>query len=145
MFRVIIISLILVFQSYCLLGQTQLDWIALSDLKLEQKMNEEFGTSFDQATFSEHIKALNGQEVFISGYMIPLDALGTSFALSRNPNASCFFCGNAGPETVLRLWFIPKAMKRYNTDDFLKIKGRLKIHASNENGFIYELVDALPI
>lgn len=145
MLRSLFICCLLLLSSLYLLAQTPLNWIALSDLKLTQKMSAEFGTSYEEATFSEHIKALDSTEVIISGYMIPLDALGTSFALSRNPNASCFFCGNAGPETVLRLWFQPKHMKRYNTDDHRRIQGLLRIHPSTEHGFIYELWNAKPI
>jgi len=145
MIRIIFISFQLLLLAIALPAQTYLDWIALGEIELTKKTNLEFGISYDEAVFSEYIEELDSTEVTISGYMIPLDALGTSFALSRNPNASCFFCGNAGPETVLRLWFTPSAMKRYNTDDYLRIKGQLRLHASNEHGFIYELWNAAPI
>ena len=127
------------------IGQTPIDWLVLNDVKLEQKINEQFGTSYDIATFGEWVKGVDGEEVYLTGYMIPMDAMGTSYALSRNPNANCFFCGGAGPETVVRLWLTAEAMKRYKTDDYLRFKGRLQLNDSNEHGFLYELWEAAPI
>ncbi len=145
MIRIIILSFLMLNPCYKSIAQTTLDWIALSDIELTERMSEEFGTSYEEASFSKHIMALDSAEVIISGYMIPLDALGTSYALSRNPNASCFFCGKAGPETVIRLWFEPKHMKRYDTDKHLRIQGQLRVHSSTKHGFLYELWNSKPI
>ena len=126
-------------------SQAMIDWFALNDVQFEKVENAELALSYDQATFGEWSKSLDGQEVVISGYMIPMDALGTSYALSRNPNASCFFCGGAGPETVIRLWMQPEAAKRYATDEYLSWQGRLKLNESNQYKFIYELWEAKPV
>jgi len=142
----LVVSLVLLcfmFINYGVLkGQTNIDWLALNDVKFEKVTNEAFATSYDVATFGEWVKSLDGEEVILSGYLIPMDAMGTTYALSRNPNSSCFFCGGAGPETVLRLWLIGSAMKRYKTDEYLAFKGILRLSENNERSFIYELWEA---
>ncbi len=140
----ILISIFLL-SAYANYSQTTLDWLALMDITLEKQINSEFGTSYDKATFGDWVQRLDSQEVFITGYMIPLDAMGFSYALSRNPNASCFFCGNAGPETVIQLWFSKEGIRRYKTDEYLKFKGKLKLNKTNDMGFIYELLEATPL
>ena len=126
-------------------AQAPIDWFALNDVTFEKIQDEQFGLSYDKATFGEWVKSLDGQEVIITGYMIPMDALGTSYAVSRNPNSSCFFCGGAGPETVIRLWMSPDAVQRYQTDEYLNWQGTLRLNASNQHAFIYEMWDAKPV
>ena len=103
--------------SNALLTQTTIDWVTLSDVTFVQKFDTEVGLGYDEATFGSTVSAFDQQEIKISGYIIPLDALGISYALSRNPNSSCFFCGGAGPETVIELKVKPSAMKRHKMDD----------------------------
>ena len=126
-------------------AQDMLDWFTLSDVSFEQVFSEELGITYDQATFGDFVTAFDGQEVVISGYVIPLDPMGMSYALSRNPNSSCFFCGGAGPETVIDLRLKSSAMKKYRMDDLLMFKGRLKLNEKNDNQFIYELWEAEPV
>ena len=137
-------SLLLALAARCT-AQSPIDWFALNDVTFEKVEDKQFGLAYDKATFGEWVKSLDGEEVIISGYMIPMDALGTSYALSRNPNASCFFCGGAGPETVIRLWMQPDAVKRYQTDEYLNWKGKLRLSESNQHAFIYELWEAKPV
>jgi len=139
---VLVLFIFIFNKSTDLKAQTNIDWLALNDVKFEKISNEEFATSYDAATFGEWVKSLDGEEVIISGYLIPMDALGTTYALSRNPNSSCFFCGGAGPETVIRLWLTGSSMKRYKTDEYLAFKGVLRLSETNERSFIYELWEA---
>ena len=126
-------------------AQEVIDWGVLADVTFEKKYSEEWGMNYDHATFGESIQSYNGKEVIIKGYVIPMDGLGLTYALSRNPNATCFFCGGAGPETVLELKIKTSAMRRFNTDDFLSFKGILEIHEKNDNQFTYVLKSAEPL
>lgn len=126
-------------------GQTTIDWGTLSDVKFEVKYDEKIGISYEEATFGPGVIPLEGAEVAIIGYMIPLDGFGVAYALSRNPNASCFFCGGAGPETVIELKLLPSAMKRYRLDDRILFKGRLELNRSNADNFTYVLKNAEPV
>lgn len=81
-----------------------------------------------------------GQEVLISGYLIPVDVEAQKYALSKNPFTSCFFCGNAGPETVMELRFT-EAPGRFATDEYVLIKGRLRLNRSG-GGLFFILENA---
>ncbi len=126
---------------YLSTAQTPIDWIALADIQLEEKSDPEFGIDYFQASFGS-IATFEGQEVSIKGFIIPLDPLGTQYVLSRNPQTSCFFCGGAGPETVLKLELKPSAFKRYKTDTNLTFKGTLKLNTDTREDLLYVLEEA---
>ncbi len=123
-------------------AQTRIDWINLADVSFEEKQMEDVKLSYNHATFGQSLKALEGKEVSITGYMIPMDPMGITFVLSRNPNATCFFCGGAGPETVLQIKVKPDAFKRYTVDDRLTFKGILRMHEKDIESLTYVLEDA---
>ncbi|MEY3369041.1 MAG: hypothetical protein RI973_2196 [Bacteroidota bacterium] len=126
------------------LGQTVIDWNLLADVKFNQKFSEEHG-SYDEAIFGKWVLPFDGKEVSITGFMIPLDGMGLSWVLSRNPNATCFFCGAAGPETVIELRLKPSALKKYKLDERRTFKGKLKLNRINLEHLTYVLLDAEPI
>ncbi|MFY0608094.1 MAG: hypothetical protein JXR10_15350 [Cyclobacteriaceae bacterium] len=81
-------------------------WQTLQLLTLTSGYDEFLGESVELPLFSEELKQFDGQEVTIEGYVIPLKASGEQdyFVLSRFPFNNCFFCGNAGPETVIEVY-----------------------------------------
>ena len=119
-----------------------LTWDELSQVKFSSTSNVEFGIEVLTAEFSEHLAGLEDTEVYMSGYMIPIDPLGTRYVLSRFPNANCFFCGNAGPETIIELKLRPVFVKRYATDTFATFKGTLQLNEQNLETFNYVLLNA---
>ncbi len=127
-----------------LLAQEPIDWGVLADVRFEKKYSEKWGVSYDEATFGKLPKLYEGKEISITGYLIPTDALGLSYVLSRNPNATCFFCGGAGPETVIELRFKPAALRRYRTDERRTFKGVLQLNINNLRTFNYVLLQAEP-
>ena len=143
--RIIYSLLLFISVSSFSLAQTSIDWETLSDVKFEVKYDEKVGISYEEATFGPGVIPLDGQQVALTGYMIPLDGFGVAYALSRNPNSSCFFCGGAGPETVVELKLKPTAMRRYRTDDRLLFKGTLQLSISNADNFTYVLLNAEPV
>jgi hypothetical protein len=58
----------------------------------------------------------------------------------------CFFCGGAGPQSVVEVYF-PKGKKVpiYPTDKLVKVKGRLKINATDIEKLNFVLYDAVEI
>lgn len=80
------------------------------------------------------------EEVVITGYLIPIDIEAQRYALSKNPFSSCFFCGNAGPETVIELKFAEDP-GRFATDRYLPIKGRLRLNRNGQELF-FTLLEA---
>ena len=123
-------------------AQTKLTWDIMSDVEYENKYFEEYGASYLSPTFGKGPTALNGKQVLITGYFIPLDAANQAFILSKNPYASCYFCGNAGPETIVELWILPKKIRRYQMDERLTFKGKLYLNQDDVNHFNYALIDA---
>lgn len=126
-------------------AQVHIDWNTLADVKFEQNFSEEYGITYDEAIFGTWLLAMDGKEVKISGYMIPLDGMGLSWVLSRNPNSTCFFCGGAGPETVIELRLKPSAIKKYKLDEYRMFKGKLKLNRKNLDSLTYILEEAEPI
>ena len=134
--------LLIIGSTNSLTAQVSIDWVTLADVTFEQKVEEESGAAYDEATFGESISQLEGSEVSISGYVIPLDPLGLSFVLSRNPNANCFFCGGGGPETVVEINLKPEKIKQYKMDERRTFKGVLKLYKTNQKHFTYVLKNA---
>ena len=128
-----------------LAAQDFVSWEILADVKFSKEYSESWGVDILTAEFGEIVSSLEGKEVILSGYMIPLDPMGTSYVLSRNPNASCFFCGAAGPETIVGLVIKPEYLKRYRTDAYLTFKGSLRLYKSNDRQMNYMLTDAEPL
>ncbi len=126
-------------------SQDFLGWEILADVTFSEEYSESWGINVLTADFGDIVSSLADKEVVLSGYMLPLDAMGTSYVLSRNPNASCFFCGGAGPETIVGLEMQPEFIKRYRTDAYMTFKGTLRLHTSNDRQMNYMLVDAEPL
>jgi len=141
LFKLILIALITL-NCYSINAQTRIDWINLADVTFVEKQMEDVELTYNHATFGESIKSLAGQEVSITGYMIPMDPMGITFVLSKNPNATCFFCGGAGPETVVQIKVKPEKFKRYTTDDRLTFKGILRMYEKDIDSLTYVLEDA---
>lgn len=135
------ILILMVLMSYLYLpGQTILSWDDLADVTWSEVYDEATGMTNLTGEFGEHLRSFEGKEVVISGYVIPLDAMGLSYALSRTSFAACFFCGQAGPETVMDLNVKPKSVPSYRQKNTLiKFKGTLVLRESNETGLNYTL------
>jgi hypothetical protein len=144
MTKYIFTFLLFLFLQNNLAAQKLINWSYLGDVKYEVKYSEELGYNLHIATFGKSIKNLDGKEVIISGHMIPLDPMGISYVLSQNPNSSCFFCGGAGPETVLELELKPSAIKRYEVDSVVEFKGILKLNKIDDKHLTYVLLEAEP-
>lgn len=122
-------------------AQTYLDWSDLSSgISFRALSLEDSFAGFNRAKFSEKLNTLEGEEVVITGYFLMLDGNQSMYMLSKNPMASCFFCGNGGPETVVGLHFEDKPA--FNMDDLLSVKGILRLNRNNPNQYYYRLEQA---
>ena len=77
--------------------------------------------------FPSYLDPYELQEVVLQGYLVPVDVEGSQYALSRYAFSSCFFCGNAAPNTVVELVFRerPDALI---TDQFVVVRGLLVLN-----------------
>jgi hypothetical protein len=80
--------------------------------------------------FPESLKKLDGKLVSIEGYTIPLDPSGNQITLSANPYSACFFCGKAGPASIMAVLF-SSPQKGLHTDDYITVSGRLRLNATD--------------
>ena len=58
------------------------------------------------------------------------------YVLSKGPFASCFFCGAAGPETIVELSLKSKD-KSFMMDEFATFKGYLKLNSDDIYRCVY--------
>ncbi|MEM6344383.1 MAG: hypothetical protein AAF927_10910 [Bacteroidota bacterium] len=124
-----------------LLAPINLDWRVLMDIRYESKYFPELEMDMYAPVFSEEVNALDKKEVLIEGFVIPLDQKGKMVALSFNPYASCFFCGEASPASVISL-YLKNTRKRYKIDDFVQFRGVLHLNHDNPDEFYYILRNA---
>jgi len=122
-------------------SQAKIQWKVLADLEYVERyiVAEDFYGYLPE--FNEKIKALEGKEVSIKGYMLPLDPKNDMFLLSRNPFASCFFCGGGGPESVVELNLKP-GHPQFDMDEIVTIKGKLRLNNENFDHMMYILDEA---
>lgn len=120
----------------------KITWKQLSDVIFDRKWDEKMQMPMLYPSFSRTIKALHGKIISISGYVVPVDAKGGMFVLSANPNSSCFFCGGAGPETIMTLKF-KSGKPAFETDDYVRFQGRLRLNEKNIYELYYNLDDAV--
>jgi len=80
-------------------GSLGIQWDDLAGVTFSSKYYEEIDEWLLFPVFGEGVTALEGKQIFVAGYVIPLEP-GLYF-LSRNSFQSCFFCGGAGPESVI--------------------------------------------
>ena len=137
-----VLMVLIICGSAPIFSQKLLTWETLTDVKFHQRFSAELGIEVTEATFGNSVKAIENQQVIIKGFMIPLDPLGTQYVLSKNPMASCFFCGKAGPETVMELRMHPKSIRRYEMDEVHTFKGILKLNEKDQNALHYIILDA---
>ena len=122
-------------------GQTVLEWADLSEgISWVLSSPEEIFAGFQRAQFSPEMRALEGEQVVITGYLLVLDGKQSIYLLSKNPMASCFFCGNGGPETIVDLQF--SKPPSFIMDDLLSVKGTLYLNDNDPNACYYRIENA---
>ncbi|WP_289039613.1 hypothetical protein [uncultured Zobellia sp.] len=121
------------------MGQVDLTWDDLAQVDYTEKYFPAYDSNFLYPEFSQEIINLQGKEVTLSGYFLDIDPNGELIILSKNPLASCFFCGNGGPETAVELRF--KSKPDFKTDDVVLITGTLLLNKDDVEHFNYILTD----
>ncbi len=116
-------------------------WRTLSKITFKKEYDELMGFKIDVPVFSEAIQALEGKEVTIKGYIIPVEGYKghKEFILSAFPYNMCFFCGGAGPETVMEV--VAKEEIEYSAEA-VTIKGKLELNDSDINRLMFAMSDA---
>lgn len=116
-------------------------WKTLAKITYKKQYDELMGFKIDIPVFSDPVKALDGKEIIVKGYIIPVEGYKShkEFIFSAFPYNMCFFCGGAGPETVME---VEAAEPVEYTAEQIKLKGKLTLNDSDINRLMYLISDA---
>ena len=121
-------------------------WLAFAKTKFETKYNQSAAEYFLMPNFPIELKALVGKEVNLEGYYMPIDVDGNAYIiLSKFPYSQCFFCGGAGPETIAEVSFKVKPASKFEADQFIRVKGKVKLNESDLEHGNFMLTDSVLI
>lgn len=135
-----------VFLLFCLLlfielpAQTVLNWSDLEHGITWSKASLKLYPGFSDANFSDQLNALEGEKVTLTGFLLVLDGRQSIYMLSKNPMASCFFCGNGGFETIAEIVFAQK--HSFKMDDLVTISGILRLNTDDPTNCYYRIEQA---
>ena len=116
-------------------------WTTLGKVTFKKQYDEMLGFKVDVPVFADEVRALNGKPVEIKGYIIPVEGYKNQkeFVFSAFPYNMCFFCGGAGPETVMEVY--AKESVKYTAEAII-LRGKLELNDSDVNRLMYILNNA---
>ena len=117
-------------------------WKMFAGISLKRKFVAEADAYYRIPIFTSELLAHTGKEVTLSGYYLPYSRLDSVIIISRFPNASCFFCGQAGIESVAMVELRMGNKQSYRTDQRLTVKGKLMLNSSNMKKLAFVVADA---
>ncbi|MBA5792662.1 hypothetical protein H1R17_01330 [Flavobacterium sp. xlx-214] len=118
---------------------TEVTWKLLGQIDFIKKKNPHYGEVM-YPMVNGTLKALQGKKIKASGFIVPIDS--KSYALSKNVFAQCFFCGNAGPETIMGIKF-KGSTPRLKTDTYVTMEGTFRYNADDIDDWIYHIENAV--
>jgi hypothetical protein len=119
-------------------------WKTLGKITFKKEYSEIMGFKVDVPVFSEEVKKLEGKDIIVRGYIIPVEGYKShkEFVFSAFPYNMCFFCGGAGPETVMEVY--AKRPVEYSAQA-VTLKGKLMLNDDDINRLMYAIMDAVLI
>lgn len=117
-----------------------LNWKLLGAIKFVKKPSKDYPDGVMFPIINTTLKAKNKKRIAMSGFIVPID--NTTYALSKNVFAACFFCGQAGPETIMGIKFKGSTPK-LKTDQYVTLEGNFRINENDVEDWIYHIEDAV--
>ena len=117
-----------------------LTWKLLAQIKYLKKPSKEYPEGVMFPVINPTLKTKNKKQITMSGFIIPID--NKNYALSKNVFASCFFCGQAGPETIMGIKFKAPNMK-LKTDQYVTLQGTFRYNDTDVDDWIYHIENAV--
>lgn len=126
--------------AFCILmtfGQNENFWQVLAEVSFVNEKDAQ-GYTIEKPVFSKYLKTFNRKKIVLRGYIIPLEESGGKgkFMLSSLPFNICYFCGAAGPETVVEIESLEKITF---TTKKIAMEGTLLLNDSDPDHHIYIL------
>lgn len=137
LFLLVFLSL---FSSNTVLAQADLPWETLLDANFKYTYDVEQDIWYNKPNFNKQVQKLEGKEVMVQGFMVPVDVTGDTYVLSAFPYSACFFCGAAGKESVMEIR-LKDSEQRFEMDQMLRFKGKLDL-VDEVYGLMYVLEEA---
>lgn len=139
-----LISLSIFIASYAFAQTPETDdmyyWKILSKVKYKSNLDAESGEVIYTPVFSKSIEQYEGKTIFLKGYIIPAELSRGKMTLSAFPYSSCFFCGGAGPESVIELESSTPII--YRLDKPITLEGKLTLNRTDPLRLMYVLKNA---
>jgi hypothetical protein len=112
-------------------------WHTLAEVSFVKEKNAD-GYEVEKPVFSRNLKSHHGKKIQLKGYIIPLNEVtnANTFMFSSLPFNVCYFCGAAGPETVVELHTTQKI--KFTTKQIM-IQGVLNLNEKDPDHHIYIL------
>ncbi len=136
------IFLVLFLATTSLLAQNEDNiWSTRALLEFEQK--DELGYFDSEGNILPLIEVFENKEIVVKGYVIPLSGkkAQSHFMFSVYPYASCFFCGKAGPETIMEV-FVKEGDEISFSEKKMSIKGTFYFTSRNSNEVMFTIKNA---
>lgn len=124
-------------EAFC---QRTIDWSTLADVRFKEEYFSKDDMYYLTPTFGTSLYTLNNSSIRITGYILNIDPSTGLYLVSKNPMASCFFCGMAGPETIMEVRFAEKP--HYKTDQIVTVTGIFKLNGDDIEHCNYILEEA---
>jgi len=117
-----------------------LNWKLLGQIKYLKKPSKDYPEGVMFPIINPTLKAKNTKTIYMSGFIVPID--NKNYALSKNVFASCFFCGQAGPETIMGIKFKNPTTK-LKTDQYVTLQGTFRYNDDDVDDWIYHIENAV--
>jgi len=114
-------------------------WHVLAEVGFKkEKVN---GYEMEVPIFSNHLKTWNGKKIRLKGFVIPVGEVGdeSKFMFSSLPFNVCYFCGAAGPETIME---VESKEKVKFTSQAIWMEGILALNDKDPDHHMYLLKSA---
>jgi hypothetical protein len=119
-------------------------WQVLAEVSYESKPVAGDDREMDSPKCSKRLQSWDGKKVTLKGYLIPLSEFGgkDAYMLSSLPFNNCFFCGGAGPETIVEVQ-VKQSLKF--TSERIVVEGILMLNDDDPDHHMYVLKDVIRI
>lgn len=133
---------VLILGSVCAVAQEANFWHVLAEVGF--KKTKMAGGEMEVPIFSAHLKEYNGKKIKLKSFVIPVSETGdeSKFMLSSLPFNVCYFCGAAGPETIVE---VETNQKVKFTSQAIWMEGTLYLNEKDPDHHIYILKSAKTI
>jgi hypothetical protein len=119
--------------------------LLMKDVSIRYRYSLEHGAMVMVPLFGDQLTQYHDETITIKGFFLPADATGTTLVLSYNPMEMCFFCTGSGVESVMEIEPADgqrRQFSRLQTDNFIEVKGRLRLNARDVMRLLYILEEA---